>query len=363
MKPINKIYLLLVITALLLGLMYYLHSSALALQRYTVSVFIPYQNLRNAIFAKALLSWGDVFYGSVFLTIIFLLIRRFYLLLSKGFSLLRLLGTLLSVLIIAVFSYALFIISWAANYNKPHIFSQWQIIKPTDRNAYISLLRQFDSLLVGRLDSLSPKLSSLSYQQINYLAAKAYAQQINSPYVFHNVTVKKSLLTQFMQRLGIEGYYNPFTGESQVSKAIPSFSLPFVLSHEIAHQYGIAAEDDANLLAYMICMRSTSPDFQYAATLDTWIYVHYRLLHRDPKWDKYWLSRINKLTLAHIDTLEKQRKLYDNVYSQVSGDMYDAFLKMQHQKEGLKSYGNLTLWAWAWEQNAAALKAQKINLP
>ena len=346
-----------------MGLQYILATQPYIFNNYSTFIYIPFQNFRNRFFYAANLSLGDIFYASLFLSLLCVFVIKAYKLMKNRYTTKGSFLSLLHVLIGMAFIYLFFILSWGANYNKQSLSKHLHLTVPNSKEAYTIMLKQYDSILVSRLNTLAIQLKPLSFQDVNTIAAKEFSFQIATPYIFPHQVVKQSLLTPILQLLAIEGYYNPFTGEAQVSTAMPFCIMPFVLCHEMAHQYGIAAEDDANLLAYIICTSSKHPDFAYAAYLDTWCYVHYRLLHRAPKTANYWASKLNSLTLSHIDALEKQRKLFDNRYSRLSSNMYDAYLKIHHQKDGLKSYGNITAWARAWEQQNETSANLKISLP
>src|SRR5690606_3819350 len=144
-----------------------------------------------------------------------------------------------------------------------------------------------------------------------------------------------------MQHLGIQGYYNPWTGEAQVNRYLPSFMLPFVICHEMAHQAGIAAEDDANLLSYVVSTIAEDSLFRYSAYFNIWLYTHARLKRFDPEKASLLKENLNPKTLAHIDTLRKIRRQYNSDISLYSGTIYDGYLKLHHQKDGIESYNKV----------------------
>src|ERR1044071_7173753 len=104
-----------------------------------------------------------------------------------------------------------------------------------------------------------------------------------------------------MQYLGIQGYYNPFTGEAQVNSALPEFMLPFVVCHEMAHQSGIAAEDDANLLAYAICTSAPDSSFVYSGYFNLWLYTQSKLKQEDSSLAAAMLETLNPASRAQVD--------------------------------------------------------------
>jgi hypothetical protein len=71
-----------------------------------------------------------------------------------------------------------------------------------------------------------------------------------------------------MSRLGVSGFYMPFTGEPNFNPAQPDFDLPYVIAHEKAHQRGFAYEDEANFIAFLVCVNSTNPYLRYSGYLN-----------------------------------------------------------------------------------------------
>ncbi len=70
-----------------------------------------------------------------------------------------------------------------------------------------------------------------------------------------------------LTRLGLGGFYFPFTAEATVNAAIPDAVVPFVTAHEMAHQRGIAPEDEANFQAYLACRESGLVAARYSGAL------------------------------------------------------------------------------------------------
>jgi hypothetical protein len=68
----------------------------------------------------------------------------------------------------------------------------------------------------------------------------------------------------FMTRLGISGFYFPFTAEPHYNAEVPDFQLPFSMAHEMAHQRGVARESEANFVAYLVCVNSRDPFIRYS---------------------------------------------------------------------------------------------------
>jgi hypothetical protein len=254
--------------------------------------------------------------------------------------------------------YLLFLVSWGVNYDRKPLALQWQLTAGDTLR-----IRLYDSLLVERLNLLSGQYRSLDVDAAGLLAGKYYGLHTDAAIKVPGLFIKKSLYSWMLDRLAIEGYYNPFTGEGQVSRGLPRCMVPFVICHEMAHQAGIAAEGDANLFAYSLCMLSGDPTFQYSASLNVWLYADRRLKWKDTAAARTLSLRLNTLSKAHLDSLEKMTELYDNDMSVYSSELYDKYLKMQRQHEGVRSYGNLLYNAWLWDKEYKNNNGNRLVFP
>lgn len=75
---------------------------------------------------------------------------------------------------------------------------------------------------------------------------------------------KPAYFSGLMTRLGISGFYFPFTGEPHYNAEAPDFQQPFSMAHEMAHQRGVARESEANFVAYLVCVNSRDPFVRYS---------------------------------------------------------------------------------------------------
>ena len=79
--------------------------------------------------------------------------------------------------------------------------------------------------------------------------------------------VKELVISPLLHRLGLSGFYFPFTGEANVNADVPIVHRARVMSHEKAHQRGVGPEDEANFLGWMAAARADDPLANYAAAL------------------------------------------------------------------------------------------------
>ncbi|RYE24015.1 MAG: DUF3810 family protein [Sphingobacteriales bacterium] len=200
------------------------------------------------------------------------------------------------------------------------------------------------------------------YEPIDYFGYKNHIKA-DSKTKLQGLNTKASIFGYLMQHLAIQGYYNPFTGEAQVNRFLPPFMLPFVVTHEMAHQAGVAAEDDANLLAYAVGVEARDDAFNYSAYFNIWLYTNSRLRAVDSTLANKFKASLNPLSQSHIDTLRAIRRRYRGEISEYSSQLYDEYLKLHNQKDGIMSYNKVSASAWAWEQWRIAKPDSILRIP
>ena len=74
------------------------------------------------------------------------------------------------------------------------------------------------------------------------------------------------------------------------------------------------------------------------------------------------LETLNPVSLRQLDTLRALRRRYRGGLADYSGALYDSYLRMHNQKEGIGSYKNVALSAWSWELRRTH-EPQAITIP
>lgn len=359
----KKIAVLLLLIVVLSGIQYMLRVHPQYVSEYDTFIFLPWQYFRNVLFGYVPFSVGDLLYMLGALAIVVVLIRWVYFIVKfrthKQYLLVSVIHTIITLQVV----YLLFILGWGGNYYKPTLTNYWELKALRQHSSDTNTIREFDKYLVDKLNAYAPHYQCLPFKEVNQRAQMYYRLYTDTRSKLGSLKVKPSIFGYLMQNLGIQGYYNPFTGESQVNRFLPKFMLPFVICHEMAHQAGIAAEDDANLLAYALGTATNDTAFKYSCYFNIWLYAHYRLFRKDAAMAKKIESTLNKLTLAQVDTLEDIRRRYSGSVSDYSSELYDSYLRMHHQKDGIRSYGNVAVSAWAWEQRRKIFRDIMIKLP
>lgn len=152
--------------------------------------------------------------------------------------------------------------------------------------------------------------------------------------------VKPMLLAKGMSYIHMLGMYTYYTGEANINTEFPDYATPFTVAHEMAHQRGIARENEANFMAFLVCTASDDPYIRYSGYLNMYEYVQSALYSADKK--EY--NRVHsKLCMEAKYDMESYRTFFlqykDSSAANVADKLNDAFLKGNGQNEGTRSYG------------------------
>ena len=151
--------------------------------------------------------------------------------------------------------------------------------------------------------------------------------------------LKPVMLSELMNYTHITGVYSYFTGEANIDVAFPDYTIPYTAAHELAHQRGIAREDEANMVAFLVCMQSDDAYIRYCAYLNMYEYVANALYRANPDLYSQVRATLNADVRSEMIAYSNFFSKYQNsTASSVSGAVNDTFLKFQGT-EGTASYG------------------------
>lgn len=155
-------------------------------------------------------------------------------------------------------------------------------------------------------------------------------------------TVKPMLFESIYSNMGVSGYFGPFFNEIHVNNYSLNASYPFTLAHEMAHQFGIAHESEANLYAFAVCLRSEDERIRYSAYLSTILYVINDAAVFLPDVVDSLASAIRPEIIA--DLRENRRHwmaVRNRSLSNMQDKAYDAYLKTNKVSSGSDNYSEV----------------------
>ncbi len=169
--------------------------------------------------------------------------------------------------------------------------------------------------------------------------------------------------SSLMSRMGFTGIFFPFSGETYINTHQPSWSIPDTVAHEIAHQRGVHLEAECNFLGIAACLESDDVRFQYSGYLCGLIHLTNALYEADPDARAEILADFCPELESDWQYNSRYWKEMEGAVSKVSDKVYDAFLKVNTQPSGLKSYGECVdlLILWMQESPFSPIRLPKRN--
>ncbi|RFZ83352.1 DUF3810 domain-containing protein [Mucilaginibacter terrenus] len=287
-------------------------------------------------------SIGDVMYIGVIGYLIYLVVLLIKHLFKKHFARA---GSLVLGLIIGVqVGILLFYLLWGLNYFRP---SAAERLNLKAERFTVAELQQVTTTLIDSANTTRSRLSEADLSQTNdtiYNRAKEAVLRLSGSsvnYRTYRPGVKPSLLTPLLNYISTSGYYNPFTTEAQVNYEQPLFARPFVACHEMSHQMGFGAEDEANFAGFMAAIASKDKLLRYSAYHLAVGEFMITLRGADSTVHKQLKTRVSAAVKADFKAEREYWLAYQNKAEVITGLFYDRFLKVNNQPQGLDTYNQM----------------------
>ncbi len=192
------------------------------------------------------------------------------------------------------------------------------------------------------------------YDELNDKLIEAY-DSVSEKYDFiqsFDSNVKRVMLSEPMTYTHISGVYTFFTGEANINTNFPDYTLPFTAAHELAHQRGIAREDEANFVAFLVCIESSDKYIQYSGYLNMYEYLAGPLSRANSQYYSLIYGQLPENVRLEMRAYSKFFEKYrENVAEKVSETVNNTFLNANGVEEGTKSYGMVVDLAVAYYKN------------
>ncbi len=205
-------------------------------------------------------------------------------------------------------------------------------------------------MLADELRLLTPEITFLedgaslmpySYAEMNEQLLRAY-DSVSQKYNFINTfssSTKPVMFSEAMSYSHITGVYTFFTGEANINVNFPDYTVVYTAAHELAHQRGIAREDEANFVAFLVCTQSDDPYIRYCGYLNTYEYVISALASADRELYKTSYGNLPQEILQERSAYRTFFQKYkENVVASVSQTVNDTYLKTHGSSAGTRSY-------------------------
>lgn len=256
-------------------------------------------------------------------------------------------GGLLGLACLCLTAYGFYCLMWGVNYYadgfqaKSGIYAQPVTVEELDRVASL-FARQLAETADG-VERDGDGVFAVPREEI-FAASTGVYQNISREFPFLERTdrvPKKMFFSRLFSAMNFTGFYSPYTGESNLNVDSPACLLPANIAHELAHQRGIASEQECNFLAIAAATSCDEPAYQYSGCLMGFIHLGNALYRADP--DRYaaLCAALPDTVLADLRYHSAYWDQFEGLTATVSKRIYDSALKSYGQTDGIQSYGTV----------------------
>lgn len=154
---------------------------------------------------------------------------------------------------------------------------------------------------------------------------------------------KQPVFSRVLAEMGILGVFVAPFGEANVSTYTHPLGIPTTIAHELAHSKGVMRENQANLVAYYVTLRSDNDYLRYSAMQSVY-YSCLNGLHLYDGGDEVYDEIVNGGLLCELAKTDYRGmfKYYSQftLLEDISDFFNDLYLKLQGQSEGSGSYND-----------------------
>ncbi|UAM99238.1 DUF3810 domain-containing protein [Polaribacter litorisediminis] len=296
-------------------------------------------------FLRILLGWIPFSVGDLLLAFgLFIFIRFLVRLIKTRFS--NLMPKLIHFMAILSIIYFCFYLFWGFNYYREPLgknlgYTQSKYTTEqltTTTKLIIEQLNQYQ-FKITKNDTL--KVENPYQQREMYTMAVDGYQNLSKDFPqlkYQFPSIKSSLQSLLQSYNGTSGYLNPLTGEAQVNDRVPKTSYPTTTCHEIAHQIGYAAENEANFVGFLAANYKDDLYFKYASYRMAFGYCISEIRKRDSEKSKELWQTLNKGIIADFNASYDFWQQYKNPFEPLIKKGYHVYLKANKQAKGVDSY-------------------------
>ena len=244
-----------------------------------------------------------------------------------------------------------FYLAWGLNYARPPLEMRqgWEEVPAPEMVERLAVhhLHAANDLYVelhGAEDAGEPTGRRLEPEALDEVLAEGWLRTgtmlgLGGPGTWRRGPPKHLLISPLLRRMGLSGFYSPFTGEANVVSTLPGVSYPQVVAHEQAHQRGIAPEDEANFFGFLVAWNAPDPWVRYSASIFAQRQALRALLRLDPDRAEELLALRHPGVQRDVDDLYEYWSVAQGAAAKVSRSVNDAYLKTNRVEGGVQAYG------------------------
>lgn len=256
-------------------------------------------------------------------------------------------GGVLGLACLCLTAWGLYCVLWGVNYyadgfqEQSGIYARPVTVEDLDRTATYFAQRLGE--LADQVERGEDGVFAVPREEI-FAASPTVYENISREFPFlarQDRVPKRMLFSRLFSAMNFTGFYSPYTGESNLNVDSPACLLPANITHELAHQRGIASEQECNFLAIAASTASDNTVYQYSGYLMGYIHLGNALYRADrERWAEVYAS-LPEGVIADLRYHSAYWDQFEGLTATVSKKIYDTTLKTYGQTDGIQSYGTV----------------------
>ena len=289
------------------------------------------------------LSLTELTFVSLFLLLVLLIVLTIISLVKLRF--IKAASHLLTIPCVVLFVFSVYAFSCELAYNRkemPLPYYQQEV----SREEFVDIYNFFADDLNACMSQLTFKengeLEGKSLKEVTAEVKKAYAI-VTDDYFHPFIGPAKPMLSSFVYReFQITGVTFSPLGEANINTMNTNADIPFTVAHELAHTRGVMREDDANQLAFYVCLNSENPYLRYSAY--SRYFYQIQSIGSGSYLTKEELAGCHKVDNAYYKNISYQNQYWKDhdLLSKVGDFINDMYIKSSGVQEGTESYSGGT---------------------
>ena len=259
---------------------------------------------------------------------------------SRGGRLRALVSLAGQTVVFAAVLYLMFLGIWGLNYRRESLGER---LGYTESRVTEPVLETLTAAAIANLNQLYDSTQGGSWPQLDELpvrlgtAFERVQQRLGVSPVVSGLVPKRSLLTPYFRRAGIDGMVDPFFLQILVNETVLPFERPFVTAHEWAHVAGFAHEAEANFVAWLTCLEGDEA-MRYSA----WSFFVPRLLAALPETSQQRLgAALGPGPRSDFAAVRARLSRTIPIVRRNARRINDRYLKANRVASGVASYGEV----------------------
>lgn len=320
---------------------------------YTNGIFKLISGILSTLSDKISISVGEVVFYAVVIIFFIMISKLFSKVLKHRYR--EAISEILNIAAIVAILLILFYISFGFNYRQVGVRYIFNI--PNEKMDSSDLIRISKKITADTneaaekyYESLENSAESKTVNKGEKHGLEEAIKELNSAYkrisddynklIMRETKPKAVFSSRILSKLGITGIYFPYTAEANYNNDIPSVFIPGVIAHEMAHQRGIAAEDECNFLMYLVSNYTNNYYVKYSVLLNTEIYFLNEVARLDSEEYKKIYDSLTIHVKKDLDENSKYWKQFEGKVMEKSQKVNDNYLKINGEA-GIESYNSV----------------------